>query len=70
MVNFRVGSSQRHFFPFCESICRVAIRAAQITPRQADEDARQTREGAFALQAQVYFVDNQCLAHTPNFVET
>ena len=54
---------ERHFRTFGEGVSRVAIRAAKITGGEADKNARQAREGAFALQAEIDFVDDQCFGH-------
>ena len=52
-----------HPLPLREGISRVAIGTAQIAGRQPDENARQPRKGALALQAQVDFIDDQCFGH-------
>ena len=54
---------QRHFFAFGEGVGGVAIGAAQIAGGEPDENARQAGEGAFALQAQIDFVDDQRVGH-------
>src|SRR5882724_8467797 len=45
--------------------CRsgVAIGTAQIASRQANKNAREPRKGAFPLQTQVNFVDDQVIGH-------
>ena len=53
----------RHLPPLAERISRVAVGTSQIARRETDKDARQPREGAFALNAQVDFVDNQGVVH-------
>ena len=50
---------QRLFSALGKSISRITIRTAQVAGSQPDEDARQAGEGAFTLQAQVDFVDDQ-----------
>ena len=50
---------QRFFLSFREGIGGVAIGAAQIAGGKTDENARQPGEGAFALQAQIDFVDDE-----------
>jgi hypothetical protein len=62
-VNFFQNFRQRLFFAFGEGVSRVAIRAAQIAGGEPDENARQTGEGAFALQAQIDFVDDEGASH-------
>ena len=57
--NFR----QRHFFAFGEGVGGVAIGAAQVAGGEPDENARQPGKGAFALQAQIDFVDDQRVGH-------
>ena len=46
-------------FPLVEGVRRVAIHASQVAGRQPDEDARQPRERALALQAAVDLMDHQ-----------
>ena len=61
--NFCQNFRQRFFFAFSESISRVAIRAAQVARGEPDENARQAGKGAFALQAQIDFVDDERVGH-------
>ena len=53
----------RLLFTLRERIRRVAIRAAEIARRQPHEHARQPGESAFALQAEIDFVDDQRVGH-------
>ena len=46
-----------------EGVGGVAIRAAQIASCEPDENARQAGEGAFALQAQIDFIDDERVGH-------
>jgi hypothetical protein len=46
-----------------EGIRSVAIRAAEIAGGEPDKNALQPGEGAFALEAQVDFVDDQRVRH-------
>src|SRR5438445_10607454 len=48
---------------FAEGIGRIAIRATEIAGRQPHEDARQACKSAFALQAQVDFINDERLGH-------
>ena len=57
--NFR----ERFLFAFGEGVGGVAIGAAQIAGGEPDENARQPGEGAFALQAQIDFVDDERVGH-------
>src|SRR5580698_6826736 len=54
---------QRQLLPLGEGVGGVAIGAAQITGRQANEDTRQASPSALALHAQVNLVDDQGLGH-------
>ena len=62
-TNFRQHFRQRLFFALREGIRGVAIGAAQVARRQPYENAGQTGKGAFALQAQIDFVDDECFRH-------
>ena len=62
--NFFQDFRERSFFTFGEGIRGVAIRAAQIAGGEPDENARQPGKGAFALQAQINFVDDERVGHT------
>jgi hypothetical protein len=57
---------ERHFFPLGKSVSGVAIGTAQITGGKTDENAGQPGEGAFALQTQIDFVDDECIGHRLN----
>ena len=48
---------------FVKSIGGVTPSAAEITAGEADENARPTGEGRFALDAVENFVDNECVSH-------
>jgi len=61
--HIRLNLLKAAFLSFSEGIGCVAIRASQIAGRQPDEDARQSRKRAFALQAQVNLVDDYCVRH-------
>ena len=58
---------QRHLFAFGEGVGGVAVGAAQVAGGEPDENARQPGEGAFALQAQIDFVDDQRVGHGDQF---
>jgi hypothetical protein len=58
-----------HLASFRERIRRVAVGAAEVAGGEAHKDTRQAGEGAFALQAEEDFVDDQRVAHGDNFVE-
>lgn len=62
-MNFSKNFFQRLFFPFSESVSRIAVRAAQVTSGQPNKNARQACKSTFTLQAQINFVDHQCLRH-------
>lgn len=51
------------FSPFGERVGGVAIGTTKVASGQSHEDAGQAGESAFALQAQVDFVDDQCFGH-------
>lgn len=51
------------FCPFGEGVGGVAVGAAEVAGGQPHKDAGQTGESAFALEAQVNFVDYQCFGH-------
>ena len=57
----RIG--QRSFGAFTKRICRVAVGAPQITSGEPDKNARQPGKGAFALQAEIDFIDDQRVRH-------
>jgi hypothetical protein len=67
--NLCTHPGQSFFLSFGKGICGVAIRAAQIARRKTDENAWQPGEGAFALQAQIDFVDDEGAAHASNLAE-
>ena len=54
---------KRPFLAFGEGIGGVAVGATEVAGGEADEDARQAGEGAFALQAQIDFVDDEGTGH-------
>jgi len=51
------------FFAFGERVGGVAVGATEVAGGEADENAGQAGEGALTLQAQVDFVDVECLGH-------
>ena len=65
-ADFMENVSQRLLLPLRESISRVAIRTAQIARRQPYKNAWQPRKGAFPLQAQINFINNQRVRHAAN----
>ena len=60
---FRQNVGERFLFSFRERVGGVAIRAAKVAGGEADENARQPGEGAFPLQAQIDFVDDERFGH-------
>ena len=46
-------------FAFGKGVRRVTIRTTQIAGRQPDKNARQPRESALTLQAEINFVDDE-----------
>lgn len=46
------------FFSLSKRVSGVAIRTPQVTGGETDEHARQAGKSAFALQAQVDFIDD------------
>src|ERR1700694_5960078 len=62
-MNFRARFLERFLFAFGEGIRRVAIRTAKIARRQPHKNAWQPGEGAFTLQAQIDFVDDERIGH-------
>ena len=54
------------FFPFGKGVGGVAVGTAQIAGRQTDENTGQTGPGAFALHAQINFIDDQRVRHPGN----
>src|SRR5438132_9494543 len=69
-VNFNENIPERPFFTLVERVSRVAIRTTQIARGQPHKNAGQSGEGAFALDAQINFVDDERVAHARNFVES
>jgi hypothetical protein len=61
--SFDFGSDvfQRLLFSFRKRIRGIAIGTAQIARGKPHENARQTRKGAFTLQAQINFIDDERL---------
>ena len=62
-MNLLADVRQRFFLPLLERVGRIAIGAAQITRGEPDKNARQSCERAFALQAQVNLIDDECIGH-------
>ena len=60
---FGQNIGERFLFSFRERVGGVAIRAAEVAGGEADENARQPGEGAFPLQAQIDFVDDERFGH-------
>lgn len=56
--DFGVNFFQGLFFAFSKGVGGIAIGAAEIAGGQADKNAGEAGEGAFALQAQVDFIDD------------
>ena len=52
-----------HRFAALERINRIAVGAAQIAAGQPDKGARQPSKGTLALNAEIYFVNQQRLVH-------
>jgi len=55
--------TQGTFDALGEGVCRITVGTAEIAGGQPNENARQPREGALPLQAQINFVDDECLGH-------
>ena len=62
-IDFGADVFERLFFAFGEGIGGIAIGAAQVAGGETDEDARQAGKSAFALQAQIDLVDDECVGH-------
>ena len=54
---------KRHLITAIERIGRVAPRTAKITTGKPHENTRQTGKGAFTLQAEINFADDQGAGH-------
>ena len=63
-LDFGYDFGERTLASLGKGIRSIAIGAAQIARREPHKDARQPGEGAFALQAQVDFIDDQRVGHT------
>lgn len=61
--NFGQNFIERFLFAFGEGVGGIAERTAQVAAGEADENARQPGKGAFTLQAQVDFVDDERCGH-------
>lgn len=57
------------FLSLGERIRSIAIRTTQVAGGEANENARQTGEGAFALQTQVNFVDDKRIGHAKTLTD-
>ena len=53
----------RHFLSLGECVGRVAVRAAKVASGQPHKDARQAGKRAFALDAQINFVNDERIGH-------
>ena len=63
LADFFQNFRERLFFALGEGVGGVAVGAAQVAGGEPDEDARQAGEGAFALEAQIDFVDDEGAGH-------
>ena len=61
--DFVLDGGERHGFTAGEGISGVAVGTAEVTAGESHEDTRPAGESAFALQAEVNFMDAQCIAH-------
>ena len=61
--DFVLDGGERHCFTAGEGISGVAVGAAKVATGEAHEDTRPPGESAFALKAQINFMDAQCAAH-------
>ena len=61
--DFVLDGGERHCFTAGEGISGVAVGAAKVAAGEPHEDTRPAGESAFALQAEVNFMDAQCAAH-------
>ena len=62
-VNSRDDVVHQPLLSFGERVGGVAVGAAQVARGQPDEHARKSSEGAFTLEAQIDFVDDQRFRH-------
>ena len=62
-VDFFQDFRQRLFFASGEGVSGVAVGTAEVAAGKADENARQPGKGAFTLQTQKNFVDDEGLGH-------
>lgn len=58
-----VDCGELRFCSLCKSISGVAVRTAKVARRQPHKNAGQPRKGAFALQAEIDFVDDERVGH-------
>jgi hypothetical protein len=65
-MDFGENVLQRSLLAFGESVSGVAVGAAEVAGGEPDENAGQPGKGAFTLQAQIYFIDDQRLGHGCN----
>ncbi len=61
--DFILDGGECHGFTAGEGISGVAVGAAKVATGEPHEDTRPAGESAFALQAEVNFMDAQCAAH-------
>ena len=61
--DFVLDGGERHCFTAGEGISGVAVGAAKVATGEAHEDTRPPGESAFALEAEINFMDAQCAAH-------
>ena len=67
--DFVLDGGERHCFTAGEGISGVAVGAAKVATGEAHEDTRPPGESAFALEAEINFMDAQCTAHTSHYGE-
>lgn len=62
-LDFRYDFGNSAWFSFRERVGSVAVGAPKITSRQSNKHARKSRKGAFTLQAEINFVDDERVGH-------
>ena len=62
-LHFRQNLCQFALFSLGEGVGGVAVGTAQVAGGKPEEHARQAGKSAFALQAQIDFVDNEGVGH-------
>jgi len=58
-----LDGGERHCFAAGEGVSGVAVGAAKVAAGEPHEDTRPPGESAFALEAEINFMDAQCAAH-------